>query len=41
MVENADDMARVEAVLFLAKEPIPSRKLALLGDVEDGARARA
>lgn len=41
MVENADDMARVEAVLFLAKEPIPSRKLALLADVEDGARARA
>ncbi len=41
MVENADDMARVEAVLFLTKEPIPSRKLALLADVEDGARARA
>jgi segregation and condensation protein B len=41
MVENADDMARVEAVLFLSKEPIPSRKLALLADVEDGARARA
>lgn len=41
MLENADDMARVEAVLFLAKEPIPSRKLALLADVEDGARARA
>ena len=41
MVENADDMARVEAVLFLSQEPIPSRKLALLADVEDGARARA
>ncbi len=41
MVGNKDDMARVEAVLFLAKEPIPSRKLATLADVEDGARARA
>lgn len=41
MTENSDDMARIEAVLFLAKEPIPSRKLALLAGVEDGARARA
>ncbi|MCF0234463.1 MAG: SMC-Scp complex subunit ScpB [Thermoguttaceae bacterium] len=35
------DIARVEAVLFLVKEPIPSRKLAQLAGVEDGARARA
>ncbi|MBR4834139.1 MAG: SMC-Scp complex subunit ScpB [Thermoguttaceae bacterium] len=41
MIDDKDGMARVEAVLFLAKEPIPSRKLALLADVEDGARARA
>lgn len=41
MTENQDDMARVEAVLFLAKDPIPSRKLATLAGVEDGARARA
>ncbi len=35
------DLARIEAALFLAREPLPSRKLAQLADVEDGARARA
>ena len=41
---NADlreELARVEAVLFAAKEPIASRKLAQLAEVGDGTRARA
>ena len=41
---NADlreELARVEAVLFAAKEPIASHKLAQLADVGDGTRARA
>ncbi len=32
--------ARVEAVLFVAREPLPSRKLAELAGVEDGTAAR-
>src|SRR5687767_13715335 len=33
-------LARVEAVLFLAREPISSRKLAQMGDLADGTEAR-
>ncbi|MDO5309603.1 MAG: SMC-Scp complex subunit ScpB [Planctomycetia bacterium] len=38
---DTTEMARVEAVLFLMKEPCPGRKLAQLADVADSARARA
>ncbi|RIK84079.1 MAG: SMC-Scp complex subunit ScpB [Planctomycetota bacterium] len=34
-------MARVEAILLLAREPLPSRKLAALADLADGTEARA
>lgn len=34
-------LARLEAVLFLAKEPLPSRKLAKLANLSDGTEARA
>lgn len=33
-------MSRVEAVLFLAREPLPSRKLAQLANLADGTEAR-
>src|SRR5437868_185687 len=33
-------LARLEAVLFLAREPLPSRKLAVLGRLADGTEAR-
>ncbi len=39
--QDRKEVARVEAVLFLMKEPCPSRKLAALADLSDGARARA
>ena len=35
-----DRMSRVEAVLFLAREPLPSRKIAQLADLADGTEAR-
>lgn len=35
-----DDMARLEAVLFLAREPLSSRKLAQFADLEDGSQVR-
>jgi segregation and condensation protein B len=38
---TAAKLARVEAVLFLAREPIPSRKLAGLADLADGTEARS
>ncbi|MCC6494178.1 MAG: SMC-Scp complex subunit ScpB [Pirellulales bacterium] len=34
-------MARLEAILFLAREPLSSRKLAALADLADGTEARA
>lgn len=40
-MELRDELARLEAVLFVAKEPLSSRKLAQLAGLEDGARARA
>lgn len=33
-------LARLEAVLFLAREPLPSRKLAVLARLADGTEAR-
>ena len=39
--QDRADAARVEAILFLMKEPCPSRKLATLADLPDAARARA
>src|SRR5262245_48033277 len=33
-------LARVEAVLFLGREPLPSRKIAQLADLADGTEAR-
>ena len=37
---RAERMSRTEAVLFLAREPLPSRKLAQLADLTDGTEAR-
>lgn len=37
----ADKLARVEAILLLAREPLPSRKLAALADLADGTEARS
>lgn len=37
----ADKLARLEAILFLAREPLPSRKLAALADLADGTEARS
>lgn len=34
-------LERLEAILFLAREPLPSRKLAELADLADGTEARA
>jgi segregation and condensation protein B len=34
------DLARVEAVLFLAREPLGSRRIAELADLADGTQAR-
>src|ERR1051326_4651311 len=34
------DLARVEAVLFLAREPLASRRIAELADLADGTQAR-
>ncbi len=34
-------LARVEAVLLVSREPLPSRKLAALADLADGTEARA
>lgn len=36
-----DKLARVEAILLLAREPLPSRKLAALADLADGTEARS
>jgi segregation and condensation protein B len=38
---TAAKLARVEAILFLAREPLPSRKLAGLADLADGTEARS
>jgi segregation and condensation protein B len=38
---TAARLARVEAILLLAREPLPSRKLAALADLADGTEARA
>lgn len=35
-----DDLARLESVLFLAREPLSSRKLAQFADIFDGSQAR-
>lgn len=36
-----DELARVEAALFLAREPLTTRRLAKLARLDDGTRARA
>lgn len=41
MSDEKEELARVEAVLFLMKEPCSSRRLAQLAGLEDGSRARA
>lgn len=38
---RSDELARVEAALFLAREPLTSRRLAKLARLTDGSRARA
>lgn len=38
---TAAKLARLEAVLLLSREPLPSRKLALLADLADGTEARS
>jgi segregation and condensation protein B len=37
----AAKLSRVEAILFLSREPLPSRKLAALADLADGTEARS
>ena len=41
MSNEREELARIEAVLFLMKEPCSSRRLAQLSGIEDGSRARA
>ena len=38
---RSDELARLEAVLFTAKEPLSTRRLAKLARLSDGTRARA
>ena len=38
---RSDELARVEAALFLAREPLTARRLAKLARLTDGTRARA
>jgi segregation and condensation protein B len=38
---RSDDLARLEAVLFLAKEPQSSRKISQLAQLEEGTRVRS
>jgi segregation and condensation protein B len=38
---RSDDLARLEAALFLAREPLTTRRLAKLARLPDGTRARA
>jgi segregation and condensation protein B len=38
---RGDEMARLEAALFLAREPLTTRRLAKLARLDDGTRARA
>ena len=38
--DEVSRIQRVEAILFLAKEPIPSRKLSKFAGLEDGTQAR-
>lgn len=37
----SDEMQQVEAILFLARQPLSSRRLAELAELEDGTQARA
>jgi segregation and condensation protein B len=37
---QAERLSRLEAVLFLAKEPLSSRKIAILANLADGSEAR-
>jgi len=39
--DAADPLARLEAILLLAKEPMSSRKLAQFAGLEDGTQARS
>lgn len=38
---RSEEVARLEAALFLAREPLTARRLAKLARLEDGSRARA
>lgn len=38
---RSEDLARLEAALFLAREPLSTRRLAKLAGLSDGTRARA
>lgn len=40
-LQRSEEQARLEAALFLAREPLPTRKLAKLARLSDGTRARA
>lgn len=39
--QRSDELARVEAVLFLARDPLPVRRIAKLARLADGTRARS
>jgi len=38
---RTDELARLEAAMFLAREPLTTRRLAKLAQLPDGTRARA
>lgn len=40
-MQNENDISKVEAVLFLAKEPLSSRKIAQMTEMADGTRVRS
>ena len=40
-MDDFTEISKLEAVLFLIREPTPSRKLAQLAQIPDGSRVRA
>ncbi|MBR5627077.1 MAG: SMC-Scp complex subunit ScpB [Thermoguttaceae bacterium] len=40
MATELPEISRLEAALFLSREPVSSRRLAQLSDIEDGSRVR-
>ncbi len=40
-MDPREELAQVEAALFAAKDPVPSRKIAQIAELENGSQARA